>query len=105
VAACGQLSLLAMSSQPASAKRFWGHDMSMSGTFGKIVGNKLTDPLQLWKKHPDIVDPLNFTDAQEVKAQKQYDRQYKRVITRSESLQKDINKKYGLQGNLTILGG
>lgn len=79
--------------------------LSTGGTLGRIVSSRLADPLQLWKKNPELVDPLNLTDAQAVKAQKEEDRRYNRVVTRAAKTQQDINKRYGLQGNLTILGG
>lgn len=79
--------------------------LSTGGTLGRIVSSRVADPLQLWKKRPDIVDPLNLTDAQSVKAQKDYDKAYQRKVTNASQLQKDINKRYGLSGNLTILGG
>lgn len=79
--------------------------LSTGGTLGRIVTSRLADPLQLWKKNPELVDPLNLTDAQAVKAQKEYDRSYNRTVTNAQKLQADINKRYGLQGNLTILGG
>lgn len=79
--------------------------LSTGGTLGRIVSSRLADPLQLWKKNPELVDPLNFTDAQAVKAQKEEDKRYQRVVTGARKTQEEINKKYGLQGNLTILGG
>ncbi len=79
--------------------------LSTGGTLGRIVSSRLADPLQLWKKNPEIVDPLNLTDAQAVKAQKEEDKRYQGVVTRAARLQKDINRKYNLQGNMTILGG
>lgn len=60
---------------------------------------------KLYKNDPQLADPLNLTDAQAVKAQQEYDRDYNRSVTRAQKLQSDINKRYGLQGNLTILGG
>lgn len=79
--------------------------MSMSSTLGRVVSSKIADPLQLWKKRPDIVDPLNLTDAQQIKSAKEEDARYRSVITKAGKLQKDINKRYGLQGQMTILGG
>lgn len=79
--------------------------LSTGGTLGRIVSSRLADPLQLWKKSPELVDPLNLTDAQAVKAQNEEDKRYQRVVTKARQTQADINKRYGLQGNLTILGG
>jgi len=38
--------------------------------WAKTINNRITDPLQLWKKNPDIVDPLNMTKAQDFKNNK-----------------------------------
>lgn len=59
----------------------------------------------MFEKAPQVADPLNLTDAQAIKAQKDYDREVAAKDVRARKLQADINKRYGLQGNLTILGG
>lgn len=79
--------------------------MSTGGRLGQIVSSRVADPFQLWKKNPEIVDPLGLTDAQDVLAQKEENERRSEVISAARRTQESINRRYGLQGNLTILGG
>jgi hypothetical protein len=78
--------------------------LSTGGALGRFVSSKVADPFQFWNKNPEIVDPLNLTDAQQVKAQREYDKKTWATVTRARALQEEINQRYGLQGNLTIYG-
>lgn len=73
---------------------------------GPGVGNIVSKhQKKIYERNPELADPLNITDAQQLKVDREEQKRYQGVVTRAKQLQEDVNKKYRLGGNLTILGG